>query len=75
MQSNQLASGIRWSYFHTVLWNYLLAKLKKYALLVKQWQQNRRTRYYLAEMSEHMLKDIGITEAERQDEITKKFWQ
>lgn len=75
MQNNQLESGIQRRYFYTIRMTYLLGKLKKYAAAIKVWQQNRRTRHYLAEMSPHMLKDIGITESERQEEIAKKFWQ
>jgi uncharacterized protein YjiS (DUF1127 family) len=41
----------------------------------KQWHENKRTRDYLSEMSPHLLKDIGITESERQEELAKKFWQ
>ncbi len=53
----------------------LLVKLNRFFRYYKQWRHNLRTRYYLAEMSEHLLKDIEVTEAERQEEISKKFWQ
>jgi uncharacterized protein YjiS (DUF1127 family) len=34
----------------------------------------KRSRYYLANMSPHLLKDIGLSESDRQEEISKKFW-
>ncbi len=38
----------------------LLVKLNRFFRYYKQWR---------------LLKDIGVTEAERQEEISKKFWQ
>ncbi|OMH32817.1 DUF1127 domain-containing protein [Motiliproteus sp. MSK22-1] len=42
--------------------------------LVK-WRQNYRSRADLGELSDHMLKDIGITRSQAQDEATKPFWR
>lgn len=75
MQNYKTEAGIRLANIHINIGHYLLEKLKKMCERLAQWQQNRRTRYYLAEMSEYLLKDIGMSEAERQEEITKKFWQ
>ncbi|WP_024872553.1 DUF1127 domain-containing protein [Tolumonas lignilytica] len=60
---------------HRIIGHYILDKLTKFRERLSRWQHNRRTRYYLAEMPDHLLKDIGMTESERQEEITKKFWQ
>lgn len=71
MQINNTKSVTKTLSFFIVL----LVKLKKCLLVYKQWQKNKRSRDYLAEMSPHLLKDIGITESERQAELAKKFWQ
>lgn len=52
-----------------------LAQLKKWIQTLRTWRQNQRTRYYLSDMPEHLLKDIGLTESDRQEEIKKHFWQ
>lgn len=75
MQINDTKSVTKTLSFLIVLYDYLLVKLKKGLLVCKQWQNNKRSRDYLAEMSPHLLKDIGITESERQAELAKKFWQ
>lgn len=75
MQINNTKSVTKTLSFLIVLYDYLLVKLKKCLLVFKQWHENKRTRDYLAEMSPHLLKDIGITESERQEELRKKFWQ
>ena len=75
MQINDTKSVTKTLSFLIVLYDYLLVKLKKCLLVYKQWHENKRTRVYLAEMSPHLLKDIGITESERQAELAKKFWQ
>lgn len=75
MQINDTKSVTKTLSFFIVLYDYLLVKLKKCLLVYKQWQKNKRSRDYLADMSPHLLKDIGITESERQAELAKKFWQ
>ncbi len=75
MQINDTKSVTKTLSFFIVVYDYLLVKLKKCLLVYKQWHENKRTRVYLAEMSPHLLKDIGITESERQAELAKKFWQ
>ena len=39
------------------------------------WKRRHETRRHLAHMSSHMMADIGITEAERLDELDKFFWE
>jgi uncharacterized protein YjiS (DUF1127 family) len=44
-----------------------------------QWlvrlHRNHRSRQQLAELSEHLLADIGLSEAQRQAELRKPFWK
>ena len=75
MQINDTKSVTKTLSFFIVLYDHLLVKLKKCLLVYKQWQKNKRSRDYLSDMSPHLLKDIGITESERQAELAKKFWQ
>lgn len=75
MQINNTKSVTKTLSFFIAFYDYQLVKLKKFLQVCKQWQKNKRTRDYLSEMSPHLLKDIGITESERQEELAKKFWQ
>ena len=75
MQINNTKSVTKTLSFLITFYDYLLVKLKLYLLVFKQWHANKRSRDYLSDMSPHLLKDIGITESERQDELAKKFWQ
>ncbi|WP_406566473.1 DUF1127 domain-containing protein [Aestuariirhabdus haliotis] len=42
---------------------------------VMQWKQRARSRRYLRDMPSYLLKDIGIDEPQRQEEIRKPFWR
>jgi uncharacterized protein YjiS (DUF1127 family) len=42
-------------------------------LMLRLWHQRARDRRQLMELSDHMLKDIGITREERQVEISRPF--
>ena len=75
MQINNTKSVTKTLSFFIAFYDYLLVKLKNSLLMCKRWYANKRTRDYLSEMSPHLLKDIGITESERQEELAKKFWQ
>lgn len=75
MQNNDITSAIKNGFFFSSACQYVLDKLKLFLSILRLWKEKRRTRYYLSEMSPHMLKDIGITESERQEELGKKFWQ
>jgi uncharacterized protein YjiS (DUF1127 family) len=48
--------------------------LRSYAIL-RQWQQNLRTRRQLAKLNAQQLADAGISEAQRQAELDKPFWR
>jgi uncharacterized protein YjiS (DUF1127 family) len=37
--------------------------------------RNHRSRQQLARLSEHLLADIGLSEAQRQTELRKPFWK
>ncbi|WP_417614499.1 DUF1127 domain-containing protein [Oceanisphaera sp.] len=39
------------------------------------WLQRSRTRRQLAQMPDYLLKDIGLNEADRYQEVSKPFWQ
>ncbi|WP_107852412.1 DUF1127 domain-containing protein [Oceanimonas marisflavi] len=39
------------------------------------WLRRSRTRRELAELPPHLLKDIGLNESDRYQEISKPFWQ
>jgi uncharacterized protein YjiS (DUF1127 family) len=47
--------------------------LKLYATLL-HWQRNLRTRRQLARLDARQLADAGISEAQRQAELSKPFW-
>ncbi len=50
----------------------LLARSKE---MVITWFERARTRRELAELPPHLLKDIGLTEADRFVESNKPFWR
>jgi uncharacterized protein YjiS (DUF1127 family) len=39
------------------------------------WLQRRRERHQLAGLSDHVLKDIGVTRADVDSETRKMFWR
>ncbi|MFP2769503.1 DUF1127 domain-containing protein [Oceanisphaera sp. KMM 10153] len=39
------------------------------------WLQRTRTRRQLSELPAYLLKDIGLNESDRYQEISKPFWQ
>lgn len=56
------------------------AKAQKAVMVVisakwlKQMIQRHRSRQQLAQLSDHLLADIGLTEAQRQAELRKPLW-
>ena len=44
------------------------------AVKVGRWETNWRTRKALEKLDTHMLRDIGLTEAQAQAEWDKPFW-
>jgi len=43
--------------------------------LLLLWKQNWLTRRQLAKLSAEDLRDIGLSEAQRQEELNKSFWE
>jgi uncharacterized protein YjiS (DUF1127 family) len=64
--SAQAAAGLR--YLTGATWQQLLDQLQI-------WRQRHSERRYLLTLDEHMLKDIGLTRADIQQEAAKHFWQ
>ncbi|MGF1799364.1 DUF1127 domain-containing protein [Vibrio gigantis] len=48
---------------------------KKFYSKLKVYLQNRRTRKRLAELSDHLLEDVGITREQANEEVRRPFWQ
>jgi uncharacterized protein YjiS (DUF1127 family) len=48
---------------------------KRAITLVLTWQERARQRHHLEYLSDHMLRDIGLTRADVLAEVTKPFWQ
>lgn len=49
--------------------------LARLADLLAVWERRARERKALAEMSNHMLKDLGISRLDAQREADKAFWR
>lgn len=52
-----------------------LRLLERAADLVLSWQERAQQRRQLETLSDHMLRDIGLTRADVVAEATKRFWQ
>ena len=39
------------------------------------WLERSRQRQHLAMLSDHMLKDVGLTRADVEAEVSKPFWE
>lgn len=48
---------------------------RKMIELVLLWHERARQRRQLAELSDHMLRDIGVTRADAWAEVEKPFWR
>jgi uncharacterized protein YjiS (DUF1127 family) len=45
------------------------------AELVLAWFERARQRRQLGRLSDHMLQDIGVSRADVESEVSKRFWQ
>jgi uncharacterized protein YjiS (DUF1127 family) len=52
-----------------------LRTLERFCDRLLTWQERSRQRHHLASLSDHMLRDIGLTRADVMAETTKRFWQ
>ncbi|WP_345015000.1 DUF1127 domain-containing protein [Pseudaeromonas paramecii] len=43
--------------------------------LLRRWRRNHQDRLALSQLSEHQLKDIGISREQWQAEMNKPFWR
>lgn len=53
----------------------IAALVVRFARVTRDWTTRRRTRQQLSDLDEHMLKDIGITQAQAAKEARRPFWQ
>jgi uncharacterized protein YjiS (DUF1127 family) len=54
------------------------ATVKRFAdllQLIQRWHARERERVYLAEMSDHQWKDLGLSRADLAAELSKPFWR
>ena len=47
---------------------------RRFVALLMRWQYRAADRAHLADLEPHLLKDIGLTPAERDREARKPFW-
>ncbi|MCK6262450.1 DUF1127 domain-containing protein [Vibrio sp. ZSDE26] len=48
--------------------------IKAFFSLIKRWSQRSRSRKQLAELSPHMLADIGLNREQANFESNRRFW-
>ena len=41
---------------------------------LREWRRRQRSRTFLVQLDDHLLKDIGVTYAEAEREANKPFW-
>ena len=47
---------------------------ERIADVLYEWQRRASDRHHLRELSDHMLKDIGLSRADAEGEAAKPFW-
>lgn len=67
---NTQAPGVQQQFFSVA--DHLIARMCK---TMHAWKQRKATRTDLARLSARELDDVGITEAQRLNEINKPFWK
>lgn len=45
------------------------------ALVILAWEERRQSRRHLSNLDAHLLRDIGLTLREAEDEVAKPFWR
>lgn len=48
---------------------------RRAAKTLGEWNERSRQRRHLLELSDHLLRDIGVTRAEVEAEASKPFWR
>lgn len=46
----------------------------KMFVVAQHWLERNKQRKQLAQLEPHMLKDIGVTENQKKQEVSKPFW-
>lgn len=49
--------------------------LQRVGDLLLTWQERAQQRHHLEQLSDHMLRDLGLSRADIMAETTKRFWQ
>ncbi|MEL0608650.1 DUF1127 domain-containing protein [Vibrio echinoideorum] len=49
--------------------------VKKFYSKFRLYLQKHRTRKHLAELSDYLLEDVGITRGQANEEVRKPFWE
>ena len=52
-----------------------LPPLQRVLQRLRLWQRRASTRQQLAALDERQLADVGISQSERQEELSKPFWR
>jgi uncharacterized protein YjiS (DUF1127 family) len=52
----------------------IAAGLAAAASALAAWRQRRRSRLHLMALDDHLLRDIGISRADMEQEVFKPFW-
>jgi uncharacterized protein YjiS (DUF1127 family) len=55
--------------------NAVWSSLERAVILVQTWRQRSRERRALQSLSDHSLKDLGLSSADVDQESRKRFWQ
>jgi uncharacterized protein YjiS (DUF1127 family) len=42
---------------------------------LRRWRERAKSRQHLSALSDHMLKDLGLSRAQVENEIAKSFWR
>lgn len=52
-----------------------LGRFGALVIAFQEWQERHRTRRDLMRLSDHQLKDIGLSRVDAEEEFQKPFWQ
>jgi uncharacterized protein YjiS (DUF1127 family) len=69
------SSGLRFDRARRVRVPSLAVRLRNAVDLVLTWHERARQRRHLQSLSDHMLRDLGLTRADVLAEASKPFWR